>query len=46
MRIGAALWPKTAPGEKDAFLHPIEAMTPDWIFEHPSDITRAFALWC
>ncbi len=46
MRIGAALWPKTAPGEKDAFLHAIEAMTPDWIFEHPSDITRAFALWC
>jgi hypothetical protein len=23
-----------------------EAMTLDWIFEHPSDITRAFALWC
>ncbi|HEY7770923.1 HAD family hydrolase [Longimicrobium sp.] len=46
MRIGAALWPKTAPGEKDAFLHAIEGMMPEWIFEHPSDITRAFALWC
>jgi phosphoglycolate phosphatase/pyrophosphatase PpaX len=46
MRIGAALWPKTAPGEKDTFLHAIEGMRPDWIFEHPSDITRAFALGC
>ena len=45
MRIGAALWPKTAPGEKDAFLHAIEG-TPDWIFERPSDITRAFVRWC
>ena len=43
MRIGAALWPKTAPGEKDAFLHAVEGMRPEWIFEHPSDITRAFA---
>lgn len=46
MRIGAALWPKTAPGEKDAFLRAVEGMTPDWLFERPSDVTRAFAAWC
>jgi hypothetical protein len=34
------------PSGKGAFLHAIEAMTPEWIFEHPSDITRAFDLWC
>lgn len=46
MRVGAALWPKTAPGERDAFLRAIEGMTPEWIFERPADITRAFAGWC
>jgi pyrophosphatase PpaX len=46
MRIGAALWPKTAPGEREDFLRAIEGMAPDWIFERPADITRAFAAWC
>jgi HAD superfamily hydrolase (TIGR01509 family) len=46
MKIGAALWPKTATGEQEAFLREIEGMTPEWTFEHPSDITRAFAPWC
>lgn len=46
MRIGAALWPKTAPGERDAFLRAIESTAPDWTFERPADVTRAFAGWC
>ncbi|HEU4885266.1 MAG TPA: HAD-IA family hydrolase [Longimicrobium sp.] len=46
MRIGAALWAKTAPGEAEAFTRKIEAMQPDWIFARPSDVTRAFAAWC
>lgn len=46
MRIGAALWAKTAPGEPEAFVRKIEAMQPDWIFARPSDVTRAFAMWC
>ena len=46
MRTGAALWAKTAPGEADAFVRKIEAARPDWTFARPSDITRAFAMWC
>ncbi len=46
MRIGAALWPKTAPGEAESFVRQIEALRPDWIFSRPSDVTRAFAAWC
>jgi HAD superfamily hydrolase (TIGR01509 family) len=46
MRIGAALWAKTAPGEAEAFVKKIEAMHPDWIFARPSDVTRAVAMWC
>ena len=46
MRVGAALWPKTGPGEKDDFVRRIEALRPDWLFERPADVTRAFAMWC
>jgi pyrophosphatase PpaX len=46
MRIGAALWAKTAPGEAEEFVRKIAAMNPDWIFARPSDVTRAFAMWC
>lgn len=46
MRIGAALWAKTAPGEAEAFVRKIDAMRPDWIFARPADVTRAFATWC
>lgn len=46
MRVGAALWAKTAPGERDAFVHAIEPLTPDWTFDRPADLTRAFAAWC
>jgi phosphoglycolate phosphatase/pyrophosphatase PpaX len=46
MRIGAALWPKTSPGERDAFLRSIADLDPDWAFERPADVTRAFAAWC
>lgn len=46
MRAGAALWPKTAPGEADAFLRRIRPLRPDWTFARPADVTRAFAAWC
>lgn len=46
MRIGAALWAKTAPGEAEAFVQKIQAMSPDWIFARPADVTRTFAMWC
>jgi pyrophosphatase PpaX len=46
MRIGAALWAKTAPGKADAFVAKIRELQPDWTFAHPSDVTRAFAMWC
>jgi pyrophosphatase PpaX len=46
MRIGAALWAKTAPGEAEAFVRKIDAMQPDWIFGRPADVTGAFAMWC
>jgi pyrophosphatase PpaX len=46
MRIGAALWAKTAPGEAEAFAAKIEALRPDWTFARPADVTRAFAMWC
>ncbi len=46
MRIGVALWPKTGPGERDEFLRSIQSTAPDWVFERPADVTRAFAGWC
>lgn len=46
MRTAAALWAKTEPGEADAFLRLVEPHAPDWAFHRPSDLTRAFAVWC
>jgi pyrophosphatase PpaX len=46
MRVGAALWAKTAPGEVDAFLDAVRPFAPDWLFARPADVTRAFARWC
>ena len=46
MRVGAALWAKTAPGEAEEFARRIEPLRPDWIFHRPADVTRAFAMWC
>lgn len=46
MRIGAALWAKTAPGEAEAFNAKIATLRPDWTFARPADVTRAFAVWC
>jgi HAD superfamily hydrolase (TIGR01549 family) len=46
MRIGAAMWSKTAPGEPEAFAQKIESLSPDWTFARPADVTRAFAMWC
>jgi pyrophosphatase PpaX len=46
MLIAAALWPKTAPGEREQFLQQIAPHAPDWTFERPADLTRALAPWC
>jgi HAD superfamily hydrolase (TIGR01509 family) len=46
MAVGAALWPKTAPGERDLFLERIRPLAPEWSFERPADVSRAFARWC
>jgi HAD superfamily hydrolase (TIGR01549 family) len=46
MLVGAALWPKTAPGERERFVNEAAAFSPDWTFGHPADLTRAFAAWC
>ncbi|HEX5727560.1 MAG TPA: HAD family hydrolase, partial [Longimicrobiaceae bacterium] len=46
MRVAAALWPKTAPGESDAFLQQVRRFAPEWSFAHPGDVTRALAAWC
>jgi pyrophosphatase PpaX len=46
MHVAAALWPKTAPGERDHFLAEVEPLAPRWFFDRPADVTRAFARWC
>ena len=45
-RVAASLWPKTAPGERDAFLEEVLPLAPDWSFERPADLTREFVRWC
>jgi HAD superfamily hydrolase (TIGR01509 family) len=45
-RVAGALWPKTAPGEKEMFVEQIRPLEPDWVFERPADVVRAFAMWC
>ncbi|CAN5662069.1 MAG: HAD family hydrolase [Gemmatimonadetes bacterium] len=44
--VGAALWPKDGPGERDAFLQEIAEYEPDWAFERPADVTRLLTAWC
>ena len=46
MHIGAALWPKTAPGEAEDFMEQISKLRPDWAFERPGEVVRVFARWC
>lgn len=46
MLAGAALWPKTTPGDRETFLQQIRPHSPAWTFERPSDVTRAVAPWC
>ena len=46
MAVGAVLWPKTAPGEREAFLERIRPLAPEWVFDRPADLSRAFARWC
>jgi HAD superfamily hydrolase (TIGR01549 family) len=46
MRVGAALWPKTAPGERERFEAEVSPLRPDWLFARPADVVRAFAGWC
>jgi len=44
--VAGALWPKTAPGEMERFTEEIRRWEPDWVFERPADVVRAFAAWC
>jgi len=46
MRVGAALWAKTAPGERERFLEAVREHAPDWVFERPAELTGALASWC
>jgi pyrophosphatase PpaX len=46
MRVGGALWPKSADGERERFLDDLRPFAPDWVFDRPADVTRAFAPWC
>lgn len=46
VKVAAALWPKTAPGERERFLEEVRPLAPDWSFERPADLTRALARWC
>lgn len=46
MPVGAALWPKTEPQDRQSFLEDVGRYAPEWLFELPSDVTRAFAHWC
>jgi pyrophosphatase PpaX len=46
MRVGAALWAKTAAGEADEFIAAVHPLAPDWHFARPADVTRAFVRWC
>lgn len=46
MLTGAALWPKTDPEDRENFNSSMERWQPEWRFERPADVTRAFAPWC
>jgi len=46
MRIGAVLWAKTDPTDREDFLRDIARWEPEWLFERPADVTRLFATWC
>jgi phosphoglycolate phosphatase/pyrophosphatase PpaX len=45
-RVAAALWPKTAPGEREQFLQHVAQFTPEWLWDQPADVTRSLAGWC
>ncbi|CAN5816874.1 pyrophosphatase PpaX [soil metagenome] len=45
-RVAAALWPKTASGEREEFLARAARFTPEWLWEQPADLTRSLAGWC
>jgi pyrophosphatase PpaX len=46
MAVGAALWPKTDPDDRERFLAEVAELEPEWLFEIPADVTRAFVKWC
>lgn len=46
MRSGAALWPKTAPGEAERFSARATEAGAEWLFARPADVSRTFAPWC
>lgn len=46
MMAGAVLWPKTEADDRASFLEAVGEHRPDWLFERPADLVRAFAPWC
>lgn len=44
--VGAALWPKTDPDDREWFMEQLRVHRPDWVFERPADVTSVFARWC
>ncbi len=46
MRVAVALWPMTAAGERERFLDLLRPHLPDWMPEHPAELSRLFAPWC
>lgn len=46
VRTGAALWPKTEPGEAEEFRDAAGELGANWFFERPADVVRALAAWC
>lgn len=46
MFVGAVLWPKTDPADRESYLSRVAELKPDWVFERPADVSRTFAGWC
>jgi pyrophosphatase PpaX len=46
MLVAGALWAKTDADDRERFVNRAAAFQPEWLFERPADLTRAFAAWC
>lgn len=46
MLAAGVLWPKTDPLDRESYLGALRDRQPEWVFERPADLVRAFAPWC